>query len=257
MLVTVSTNVLASGRIAFEPPLPAARRDALAAVPTGHANKVALAFARNPFGCEDAFSLRIEHPRHAAFFFEVRPFGRELAIGHLGGHWALEAELAGADAMAELATDALAHAFGSAVRKDRRAFATTAWCRDPDILGGYSCALAGEAHRRPVLAEPLDERLFFAGEACSLGAFGTVHGAAETGIAAAEAVAQRLRPGRRVADDAPRSAIARGEDLDRVAEAAQLEAAERGEAAPGRAPRTPPIGPDRGRDRGPGSPALR
>jgi monoamine oxidase len=231
VLVTVSTNVLASGRIAFEPPLPAARRDALAAVPTGHANKVALAFARNPFGCEDAFSLRIEHPRHAAFFFEVRPFGRELAIGHLGGQWALEAELAGPDAMAELATAALEHAFGSAVRRQRRDFAATAWCRDPEILGGYSCALAGEAHRRPVLAEPLDERLFFAGEACSLGAFGTVHGAAETGIAAAEAVAQRLQPGRRVADDAPRSAMARGEHLDRVAEAAQLEAPERSEPA--------------------------
>jgi monoamine oxidase len=195
VLVTVSTNVLAGGRIAFDPPLPAARREALAAVPTGHANKVALAFARNPFGCEDAFSLRIDQERHAAFFFEIRPFRRELAIGHLGGRWALEAELAGPEAMAEATTDALAHAFGSAVLKDRRASAATAWCQDPDILGGYSCALASEAHQRPLLAEPLDERLFFAGEACSLGAFGTVHGAAETGIAAAEAVAKRLRPG--------------------------------------------------------------
>jgi monoamine oxidase len=192
VLVTVSTNLLTSGRIAFDPPLPAARRDALAAVPTGHANKVALAFAHNPFGCEAPFSLRIDDPRHAAFFFEVRPFGRELAIGHLGGRWALEAELAGEEAMAELATEALAHAFGSAVRKHRRAFAATAWCRDPDILGGYSCALPGQAHQRPVVAEPLDDRLFFAGEACSLRAFGTVHGAAETGIAAAEAVARCL-----------------------------------------------------------------
>ena len=81
---------------------------------------------------------------------------------------------------------------GSAVRKHLRAFATTAWSSDPHVLGGYSCALAGQAHLRPQLALPLGERLFFAGEACSLHAYGTAHGAAETGIAAAEAVAHRL-----------------------------------------------------------------
>jgi monoamine oxidase len=98
--------------------------------------------------------------------------------------------------MAELALDALVQVFGSAVRRHLRAVATTAWSRDPDILGGYSCALAGQAHLRPRLAEPLGERLFFAGEACSLHAYGTVHGAAETGIAAAAAVARTLRGAR-------------------------------------------------------------
>ena len=96
--------------------------------------------------------------------------------------------------MAAGALTALVHVFGSAVRKCLRAFATTSWSSDPDILGGYSCALAGRAHLRPLLAEPLGERLFFAGEACSLHAYGTAHGAAETGIAAAEAVARRLAP---------------------------------------------------------------
>jgi monoamine oxidase len=136
--------------------------------------------------------VRIDHPSHSAFIFEIRPFGRELAVGHLGGRWAADAEAAGPDAMAGLALDALAHAFGSALREHLRAFATTAWGSDPDIMGGYSCALAGKAHLRPLLAEPLGKRLFFAGEACSLHAYGTVHGAAETGIAAAQAVADGL-----------------------------------------------------------------
>jgi monoamine oxidase len=193
-LVTVSTNVLASGRIAFEPPLPPARQEALAAIPTGHAAKVALAFTHNVFGLEAPAFLRIDHPQHAALIFEMRPFGRELAIGHLAAHWAAEAEAAGPEAMAEAAMAALVHVFGSDVRKALRAFATTAWSSDPDVLGGYSCALAGKAHLRPLLAEPLGERLFFAGEACSLHAYGTAHGAAETGIAAAEAVARRLAP---------------------------------------------------------------
>jgi monoamine oxidase len=126
----------------------------------------------------------------------MRPFGRELAIGHLAAHWAAEAEAAGPEAMAAGALTALVHVFGSDVRKGLRASATTAWSSDPDVLGGYSCALAGKAHLRPLLAEPLGERLFFAGEACSLHAYGTVHGAAETGIAAAAAVARTLRGAR-------------------------------------------------------------
>jgi len=208
VILTVSTNVLAGGRIAFDPPLPAARREALAAVPTGQAAKIALAFTRNVFEPEAPFSLRVDHPSHGAFIFEIRPFGRELAIGHLGGPWAVEAEAAGPDAMAGLALDALAHAFGAALRKHLRAFATTAWGSDPDILGGYSCALVGKVHLRPLLAQPLGERLFFAGEACSLHAYGTVHGAAETGIAAAEAVARTLerRPAESGWPDSPTSA---------------------------------------------------
>ena len=208
VILTVSTNVLAGGRIAFDPPLPAARREALAAVPTGQAAKIALAFTRNVFELEAPFFLRIDHPSHGAFIFEIRPFGRELAIGHLGGPWGVEAEAAGPAAMAGLALDALAHAFGSALRKHLRAFATTAWGSDPDILGGYSCALAGKAHLRPLLAQPLEERLFFAGEACSLHAYGTAHGAAETGIAAAEVVARTLerRPAESGRPDWPTSA---------------------------------------------------
>ena len=38
-------------------------------------------------------------------------------------------------------------------------------------------------------------RVFFAGEACSLEAYGTVHGAALTGATTAEAIAQELRGG--------------------------------------------------------------
>jgi monoamine oxidase len=39
-----------------------------------------------------------------------------------------------------------------------------------------------------VLAEPVDNRLFFAGEACSPHDFSTAHGALQTGVAAANAV---------------------------------------------------------------------
>ena len=193
-IVTVSTDVLAAGRIRFEPALSAERRAALAGVPTGAANKVALAFARNLFDRADPFFLRLADAPLVPFVFEMRPFGRDLAIGHLGGRWARELEAAGAAAMIDLAFDALVRVFGAAVRRHLRAAAVTAWCGDPDVMGGYSCALPGRAHLRERLAEPHAERVLFAGEACSLEHYGTVHGAWETGVAAARAAAHRLRP---------------------------------------------------------------
>jgi monoamine oxidase len=43
-----------------------------------------------------------------------------------------------------------------------------------------------------VLAAPVDDRLFFAGEACSPHFFSTAHGAYESGVTAAEQIL-RLR----------------------------------------------------------------
>ena len=47
-------------------------------------------------------------------------------------------------------------------------------------------ALPGHADDRAKLALPVDDRLFFAGEACSVNDYSTAHGAYRTGIAAAE-----------------------------------------------------------------------
>jgi monoamine oxidase len=191
-IVTVSTSALAAGRIAFTPALPLPAREALAAVPLGEANKVIVGFARNPFASERAWVLHFAHASHEAIRFQIRPFGQPLAIGYLGGRFAAEIEAAGADAMADFALERLVAAFGAAIRRDVAGVVTTGWCGDPDIRGGYSCALPGKAHLRPVLAEPVGERLLFAGEACSLEAFGTVHGAWASGEAAAHALAVTL-----------------------------------------------------------------
>jgi monoamine oxidase len=121
------------------------------------------------------------------------PFGRDLAIGYLGGRFAAELEAAGPAAMAAFAEDKLVAVFGAGLRQHIRGVASTGWVGDPEIGGGYSRALPGLAHLRRQLAAPLAERLFFAGEACSLDAYGTVHGAATSGIAAAHAAAGSLR----------------------------------------------------------------
>ncbi|HAC56937.1 MAG TPA: hypothetical protein DCF73_01135, partial [Rhodobiaceae bacterium] len=59
-------------------------------------------------------------------------------------------------------------------------------------LGAYSCARPGHAADRAVLAEPVGDRLFLAGEAVSADWFSTVQGAHVTGIEAAEKAAVYL-----------------------------------------------------------------
>ncbi len=203
VIVTVSTSALTAGRIRFDPPLPAAAQDAFAGVPLGEANKVALAFERDAFDLTEPGHVHFEHGTLEAIRFEIRPFGRNLAIGYLGGRFARELEARGPDAMADFALERLVAVLGSGIRRHLKGVASTAWCGDPDIRGGYSCALPGQAHLRPVLSEPVAERIFFAGEACALDAYGTVHGAAKSGAAAAETACKVLAGGRGPLQRAP------------------------------------------------------
>jgi monoamine oxidase len=52
--------------------------------------------------------------------------------------------------------------------------------------------LPGHADARVTLAAPVDERIFFAGEACTVHDFSTAHGAYRSGVAAAGGVITAL-----------------------------------------------------------------
>ena len=69
------------------------------------------------------------------------------------------------------------------------------WTTEPHIRGAYSFSLVGaDLDIRSVLAAPVDDRVFFAGEATNdSGDHATVHGAMETGEREAFAVMYSLR----------------------------------------------------------------
>ncbi|HKE93794.1 MAG TPA: FAD-dependent oxidoreductase, partial [Povalibacter sp.] len=67
---------------------------------------------------------------------------------------------------------------------------------DPWSLGSYSAALPGKARLREQLSQPLQNRVFFAGEACSVDAFGTIHGAWNSGVEAADKALTAVAGGR-------------------------------------------------------------
>jgi monoamine oxidase len=192
-IVTASTNVLADDVIAFDPPLPVWKRDAFTAVPLGRANKVALQVDRA--ATVDVPEQHVSVPISAdqMIGLRLRPFGRDLVDGYLAGPACADLEMAGAGAMIDAASEALVAVLGSDVRNHITATAVSRWGQEPFIRGAYAAAAPCQAERRADLGRAIDDRLFFAGEATSEKFFSTAHGAWETGVHAAEAVARVAR----------------------------------------------------------------
>jgi monoamine oxidase len=80
--------------------------------------------------------------------------------------------------------------FGGDVAKSLSArVIVTAWEGDPWTLGSYSAATPGNGHMRGELARPVDDIVFFAGEATHTSFFATCHGAYLSGIDQIRAIA--------------------------------------------------------------------
>jgi monoamine oxidase len=79
---------------------------------------------------------------------------------------------------------------------DPTGFLVTRWADDPFALGSYSFLGVGASNDdRRILAEPVDDRVFFAGEATSAAYAATVHGAYLSGRRAAGEVSDVAAPG--------------------------------------------------------------
>jgi monoamine oxidase len=191
LLVTVSTNLLASGRITFDPPLPDWKLAAADALPLGVHNRIGIKLSHNPFGPDAPPSASIAlGDDEPPMSMQLRPFGMDYVVGVTGGRFGQWLERAGQDASVAHLTERLVAAFGGDIRKAlTNRCIVTAWGDDLWTLGAYSMATPGNAHQRRELARPVDDLLFFAGEATSPHAFSTCHGAYQSGIAAIEAIA--------------------------------------------------------------------
>jgi monoamine oxidase len=211
-IVTVPLGVLqlpttAPSSIRFTPGLDA-KRTPLARLAAGPVIKVVMSFVR-PFWAE----REAHRYRKAAFFFApgaqfptfwtTLPVRTSLLVAWCAGPRA--ARLAGRthdEIMARL-QDSLRAVFGrlrySAMLEYVR---WHDWQSDPYACGAYSYLLARGAGARGALARPIDDTLYFAGEACDTdGEAATVGGALQSGVRAArevlESAARAKRRGRR------------------------------------------------------------
>ncbi len=184
VIVTAPTNLIANESIRFHPPLPA-KADAAANLPLGLADKTMLALDE-PNDLPKDGSLRSPTARTAMGAYHLRPFGQNCIEGFFGGRYARELEDAGEGALTAASIDEVVALLGSDYRRKLKPLGESRWAHDSFARGSYSHALPGHADKRAVLAEPVDQRLFFAGEATSPHFFSTAHGAHESGVRAAK-----------------------------------------------------------------------
>ncbi|HEV8033080.1 MAG TPA: NAD(P)/FAD-dependent oxidoreductase [Stellaceae bacterium] len=188
VIVTVPTAAIAEEWLRFDPPL-SDKIAAAAGLPLGLADKLFFAFDGD---MPERFLVGSTR-RRETMSYQIRPFGRPRIQCFFGGRFSESLEREGLAAMADFAIGELAGLFGSDIRRQLRPLAASFWRRDEFARGSYSYALPGHADDRARLAAPVQDRLFFAGEACSPNFFSTAHGAYETGTAAATAVLRSLK----------------------------------------------------------------
>ena len=174
VVVTVPTTLLARGEPRFTPALPPEYEHAFAGLPLGIANKVFLELERGAFPLEGTAHFVASAATARTVSFTVRPAGQELMLVYFGGDYARELEAQGT--LAAAAREETVKLFGAETGRIRHSTAT-AWAGDPWARGSYSAARPGFAHCRKVLARPVAERVFFAGDACTIDTFGAIHGA--------------------------------------------------------------------------------
>jgi monoamine oxidase len=186
--------------LVFQPELSEAKRTSIASIEMGDAVRVVLKF-RTPFWER----IRNGRYRDGAFFrcagqpfptyWTQLPVRSELIVAWVGGPKATALSSAPPSDRIDLALDGLGLLFGEPVlvRAEFERGFTHDWALDPYARGAYSYVAVGGGDARATLSAPVEDTLFFAGEATANdGQGGTVNGALETGERAAREAAQSL-----------------------------------------------------------------
>lgn len=186
VIVTLPTSIIGAHEELFLPALPQ-KTEAALGLPLGLDDKLFIALDKaDEFEPESRVFGRTD--RAATGNYHFRPFGRPMIECYFAGRWAHELEAGGDHAFFDFAVSELAALFGNDFANRLKPLQLHKWGADPFARGSYSYAIPGAADQRAVLAAPVDDRLFFAGEACSRHDFSTAHGAFITGSEAADRV---------------------------------------------------------------------
>lgn len=186
VIVTVPLGVLKAGTISFEPPLPERTTAAIERLGMGSYEKVVFVFDERFW--TDEFQVGIAHLSDASeglefpTFFDMTEFaGAPTLVCLYSGAFAVRAQQGPLESITAACLGVLREVLGEVPAPV--ASHATSWTDDPFSLGSYSyyTVESGPDDTR-ALAEPPDGLLAFAGEATSVEAYQTVHGAFASGL---------------------------------------------------------------------------
>jgi len=199
VIVTVPVSVLQQNRISFTPSLPRRKRNALNKIGMGSYNKCILVWdddADLPWPSGEWLEKIGEVSqigRWTTFYNQQARQGKNILVAFAAGRQGKAIEsLTDAQIQAEV-MESLADMFGPNAVPPPKKVIIKKWGTDEFALGSYSYMKVGAKPRhRKILAEPLDNRLYFAGEATHSQYPSTTHGALLSGRTAGNMVAQKF-----------------------------------------------------------------
>jgi monoamine oxidase len=183
VLLTVPLTMLKKNTIKFTPDLSTSKKDAISTIGMDAGMKVILKFS-SPFWNNDTGSI---YGTGYVPEFWVTSAGRSthqhILTAFVMGEKAEFLSTQEANAV-NIIINELVEFFGSPLPQQNLVSSYIMdWSKEPFIEGAYSYASVGSHAMRKVLAEPINKKIFFAGEAVNTkGNIGTVHGAIESAI---------------------------------------------------------------------------
>ncbi|MEM7002019.1 MAG: FAD-dependent oxidoreductase [Pseudomonadota bacterium] len=190
VIVTLPVGVLQSNREAFSPALPDGHRNAIRGLRVGLLNKLFLRFPHVFWDADENF-FAIQQPAKscmASWMNLHKVTGEPILLAFSAARDAATLEQHSDATVVAEAVALLRNIFGEDVPQPEQ-FAITRWGMEPFSLGAYSyLGLGSNPQMRLDLAEPIADKLFFAGEATSVEFAATAHGAYLSGLRAANEV---------------------------------------------------------------------
>jgi monoamine oxidase len=192
-IVTLPLGVLQSNAVRFIPSL--GKQAALKKLASGPVIRVAMRF-HAPFWERRAPGVAFFHNPKAPFptFWTPLPMRAALLTAWAGGPKAARLTGSAPRDLVRAALSTVESVFGKA--PGLAAAYVQDWQHDLYSRGGYSYLLVGGEGARGALAAPVDQTLFFAGEATDMEEAGTVAGALRSGMRAAREIQAAARSAR-------------------------------------------------------------
>jgi monoamine oxidase len=198
-VITLPLGVLKQGAVQFSPPLKQ-KVAALRKLEMGPALRVVLCFQEKFWETHDKLTnlsfLFTDDPQFPTWWTS-NPLPYSILTGWAGGRYARALAGRRDSQLVELAVQALERILPemrNAVRPQLRAGFVHDWQADAYSCGAYSYPTVGGLHAARALAAPVNDTLFFAGEATDYeGNNATIHGAMASGVRVAKEVLAAAR----------------------------------------------------------------